>query len=301
MTNVRQYQGESLEEFSTPRRKVIRYWVPGEVNSNDAIAELKDTTIDRGDADPDGSSLIALRFTATERMGAGSDQGFMVDVEFGATGGTGSFPEIEDQDPAYRLVDLTAEQRRIILPVFKRVKTAFADTLGDAPTIGEEWSREDAEVSQVFQVLRVTCNVPRASYIGYNFDQNIAPQINKIHSLYASSTGLNKWRFIGANASQVNGDVFRITYEWEQDRGTDQLEIRDGATLISDSGEVTTSAPYLVPPVRDAYHDYVTRTEDLPGPIASGTTFNPVIEVMRVYSEALTGANAFLGDPKAAL
>jgi hypothetical protein len=303
MAIERQYGGERLEEATNPDRKTIRYLVTGEPNSTDAIAELK-TVIDIGDADPDGSTgMIARRFNASERLGSGADMGFIVDVEFTRSGITIGGDQIPDQDASYRLVDLTSENRRFIAPVFVRRQVAIADPAGASVVIDDEWAREDREFEQESLILRVTCNQVGSAYLGTNFDQVIAPQMNKVHQLYASSSGLNRWRFIGANASQVNSDTFRITYEWEQDRGTIVTEAFDGATQVSDKGQWSgNSARYIVLPIdRTPYHDWVAYTQPLPGPIASGAVYEPIIRERRVYEEDLTGANAFPGNPKAAL
>ncbi len=305
MAVERQYGGERLEEATSPDRKTIRYLVTGEPNSTDAIAELK-TVIDIGDADPDGSTgMIARRFSASERVGSGADMGFFVDVEFTRSGITIGGDQIPDQDDAYRLVDLSTETRRLIAPVFVRRQVAIADPAGASVVIDDEWAREDREFEQAFQILRVTCNQIASAYLGTNFDASIAPQVGKVHQLYSSTTlgALNRWRFLGANASQVNAGTFRITYEWEQDRGTVITEAFDGATRISDKGEwLGGSAQYIVLPIdRTAYFDWVAYTQPLPGPIASGAVYEPIIRERRVYEEDLTGANSFPGDPKAAL
>jgi hypothetical protein len=298
MSIVRQYSGEVLDAQNNPIRKVIRYLVPSAVTSTAAVDSLKATEIDYGDTDPDDATngLLATDFRAIERIGAGSEQGFFVEVTL-TRGGGGGFtgPNIPNQDEDYRLTDLTTETRRLRLPVFKQITAAYPGASG--VVMAEDWVRDDREFEQTFQILRVRCNLPSGTYLGTNFDQVISPEVNKIHQLYASSTGLNRWRFIGAQANQVNADVFRITYEWEQDRGTDAPE-----NALANNGTIDPMdpQPILLPDDRPAYHDWEAYAEPLAGPVI-GPLFEPKIVATRKYIENLTGANAFPGNPKAAL
>ena len=298
MSIVRQYSGEVLDEQNNPIRKVIRYFVPSAVTSTAAVASIKATEINHGDTDPDDATngLLATDFRATERIGAGSEQGFFVEVTL-TRGGGGGFtgPNIPNQEEDYRLVDLTTEIRRLRFPVFKQISVAYPGASG--VVMAEDWVRDDRDFEQAFQILRVRCNLPSGTFLGTNFDQVISPEVNKIHQLYASSTGLNRWRFIGAQANQVNADVFRITYEWEQDRGTDAPE-----NALANNGTIDPMdpQPILLPDTRPAYHDWEAYVEPVAGPVI-GPLFEPKIVATRKYIENLTGANAFPGLPKAAL
>lgn len=294
MSIIRTYAGETLDANNNINRKTIRYWVPGELTSDAAVDELQGTEINFGDPDPDDNAngLTATEFRAVERAGSGSEQGFFVEVTLTRGGGGFSGPPINNQDPGYRLVDLTTERRRLTFPVLKKIPVAYST--GSSVVNSFDWIRDDREYEQRFLILRVRCNVPSGSYIGANFDAVIAPQVNKVHTLYTSSSGLNKWRFLGANANQVNGDVFRVTYEWEQDRGSDAPD-----NASADNGTVG-SNPILLPPARPPYHDWEVRFEPVAGPTL-GPQSDPVIEATEMFEEDLTGAAGFLGNPLGAL
>lgn len=291
MSIIRQYASETLEEQSNPNRKVIRYFVPSAPTSNSAIASIKSTVVNFGATDPDGATngLLATSFRATERVGAGSQQGFYVDVEFTRNGGGFSGPQIPNQEPDYRLVDFTTERRKLIAPVFKQVPIAVSD--GTTVTQSFDWARDDREFEETFQIVRVRCNVSSAP--GNALATIVTPQLNKVHQIYGADE-VGRYRFIGVQANQVNGDVWRITYEWERDNGSVEPTNADA------DNEDWVSEPILLPPARPPYHDYEANLIPVVGPVL-GPNFEPSIKVTRIYEENLTGANSFPGNPKAAL
>ena len=111
MATVKRIQpGESYGEGAIPSNATIRFEVLGALKASEAIMAVKDDVangIAVGDIHPDvpGSRLQATRFRAVERIGAGNDRGWFIDVEFGVDGTGANFEEPPVTEPEYVTVE----------------------------------------------------------------------------------------------------------------------------------------------------------------------------------------------------
>lgn len=260
-----------------PDSDVIRYLVPG-VTKADALANLDLVAIT---THPDGLPLTVQAKNPTERVGAGADVGWYVDVVFGKNRLSGSDVRITPPDTTnidYVLDSASFRKDIITIPVVVETELVFPQPITGIPI--------STFLSRTIEVQRV---LPRTVYnlrLNVNsFTQSdlyaIEDQTGKIHQF-----GGRKWLFEGGDSSESEQGVFTINYSWLGDPGTPELEIPTGDGV---NQAITT-------PERPPFHDYVIRFYVLTtGPLSGQSRAR--VETVQTYEEDLTGYLSLPGGP----
>jgi len=233
-TVTRMEAGESLERASKPSRASIRYLVQGGAyTSNAAIAAVQDDVVNGialGDVHPEVAGLTATRFRAGERVGAGTDRSWFVDVEFGLDGAGANFEEPPVTEPTYSTTEFSTVDKDFKGPYWIRQPIVGVSPAGVLSTT-YAWEERFIEFRVSALQLRVVTNVtsdPNQSlnpYVLSNWVQNNA-QVNKIHNIPVG--GSFRWQYLGADSSQIAPDIWRITHQWWSDPGNGPIALPDG-------------------------------------------------------------------------
>lgn len=276
-TVTRQDLSESYEQGAIPSSATVRYLVEGAYTAFSAVSAVQSDAVAFGDPHPDsipGDRLRASRFRPSERVGAGADRGWFVDVIFTLDGSGANFEEPTTTEPDYVNPEMVVTRKEIEIPIFVKKKMFNGNPAGGVPIETFRWERDDRKVQTNGITLRITVNVGAGVYNLANFSL-ISAQSDKVHQF-----GGRKWQFIGANSSQVAADVWRLTYEWYADPGNAEITGVDTDKTI-------------VPPARGPFQDYRPEMVSVVVPGSFGAFEIPTIEVVEPLEEDLTGWTSF--------
>lgn len=275
---------ESFELREKPSSARIRYAVIGAYRAFDATNAVKDP-LNLGPAgtphpdDPSGN-LLSSSYVATERLGAGGDRGWYVDVQFTPFAGGANFEEPPITEPTYATAEFSTVDRIIKAPYFFKSPLSFES--GGSLVDSFDWKEGVQEFTVTGLQFRAVVNV--ATTASYNLGAFIATrdQSNVIHTF-----GLQNWLYQGAVSSQVSIDVWQVTHTWYADPGND---------APPKTGDVPNASDIISAPDRGAFEDYQKFTTPVMGPVI-GPTYTPGIGVRTVYETNANGYTGLVGDP----
>lgn len=287
--------GETFEASSVPSRATVRYLVQGSdaYRAIEAIAAVQNDVVNGialGAPHPDEiPSLTAVRFRASERVGAGQDRSWFVDVEFGLNGSGANFEEPPITEPTYSTVEFSTVDKDFNGPYWIREPIVGVSPAGVLSTT-YKWEERFVKFPLSALQLRVVTNVTSSSstnpYMLSNWVQNNA-QVNKVHNIPVG--GSFRWQYIGADSSQIAPDIWRITHQWWSDPGNGPIALPDG---INPSETVTYDLD------REPFQDYqsykIPAGVGIPG---VGPVWIPVVSVYEPFVSDPTGYTKLVGWP----
>lgn len=275
LTFSRQYREGSLSVGQTFNSSVaesdtLRYLVPGATKADvEANLDLIALTTP-GAAHPDGiPGLTVQGHTVSERVGAGTDVGWFVDVTFARNRLSGGGVAVTPPDKTsqfYRLDGTSSRIDEITIPLLaKQAKTFWVPYGGTR--IGYTYKRFD--IKRALPRTQYVLEVNTATF-GQTEVNALEAQTGKIHQF-----GGKKWLFQGGSMDEAEEGVYSITYTWMSDPGTPEVTITD----VPGSDTV-----YLTTPERMPFQEYVVR----PYTDGSGYTQFEII-LVGTYEEDLLG------------
>lgn len=287
-TVKRMESSESFERTSLPVRATIRYLVLGAYKANAAVEAVQNDPdgIALGDAHPDaiaGDRLQATRFRVSERVAAGEDRSWFVDVEFGIDGSGANFEEPPTSEPDYSTVEFSTVDKDFKAPYWIREPQVGVSPSGTLTTT-YKWEERFSEFQITGLQLRVVVNVNADEYKLSNWVANQA-QVNRIHTIGGST----KWQYLGASSSQVAVDVWQVTHEWWADPGNGPIPIPDGA---NPSQTITYTQDRL--PFEDYQSYKIPAGVGIPG---VGPVWVPVVSIYEPFVEEANGFTNLVGYP----
>jgi hypothetical protein len=274
--------GESLEAGQLPNSATIRFSVIGAYHSLDAINEVKTVFGPPGTAHPDDTAgnLKSSRYLASERLGAGSDRGWFVDVQFSPAGGEANFQAPPVTEPDYVTAEFSNVFKTIKAPYFFKSPLSFEQ---DGSIVNSfDWKEGVDEFTVTGIQLRVVVNV--ATTTQYNIGAFFVTQNQS--SVIHTIEGVD-FLYEGAVSSQVSFDVWQVTHTWYADPGNDAPP---KTTSVPDSADIISS------PKREPFQDYQKYRTDVMGP-TTGPAYTPAIGVRDVYKKVPGGHNGLIGNP----
>lgn len=279
---------ESFERTSLPVRATIRYLVLGAYKANEAVESVQTdpSGIALGDAHPDaiaGDRLKATRFRVSERVAAGVDRSWFVDVEFNIDGSGANFEEPPVNEPGYSAVEFSTVDKDFKSPYWIREPQAGVSPAGVITTT-YKWEERFLEFPLTGLQLRIVVNVTADEYKLSNWVVNQG-QVNRIHTIGGST----RWQYLGASSSQVTVDVWQVTHEWWSDPGNGPIPLPNGANA---SETITFGDPR--PPFQDYQSYKIPAGVGIPG---VGPIWIPVVSLYEPYIDEPNGFQSLVGYP----
>ena len=257
----------------------LRYLVPGNTKA-DALANVDLQALIASGTHPDGiSGLFLQAANPTERVGAGSDVGWYVDVVYGKNRMSGSDVRVTPPDrtsPDYRLDSTSSRIEIIEVPLLAEYQTeAMGPTPGGGPLFLYTYNRIDLRrvLPMTQYMLKLNTNTFGSAQV-----EAITKQTGKIHEF-----GNRKWLFESGQMSEVEEGVYSITYVWKHDPGTPFVLVETGP------GD---PVYFLVTPTRGPFQEYIIE------PYKDGNDNQRFrVKVRDTYEEDLLGWASLPGNP----
>ena len=276
--------GESFEQGQSPNSATIRYSVIGayrSINATNAVKEISNFG-PPGTPHPDDptGNLKSSRYLATERLGAGGDRGWYVDVQFTPAGGDANFQPPPITEPVYATAEFSNVFRTIKAPYFFKSPLAYES---DGSLVEAfDWKEGVDEFTITGVQFRAVVNV--ATTVNYNLGAFLVTknQSSVIHTIQGVD-----FLYEGAVSSQVSLNVWQVTHTWFADPGNDAPP---KTTDVPNPSDIISS------PERDPFQDYQKSQVPAIGPTA-GPVYTPIIGVREVYARNPTGYTGLVGDP----
>jgi len=279
-TVTRLETGESYAERAVPSEATVRYKVLGAYTGESAVSAVKAEFGPTGTVHLEDQTgrLKSYQYVAVERVGAGSDRGWLVDVMFSLDSGGASFETPPVTEPDYATAEFNDLEKTIKAPYFFKVPTQYES--GGSIATSFDWNSGVQDFVIAGLAFRAVVNVPASEYNFAAFD-SARLQKNKIHTF-----GGVKWQYLGATSSQIASDVWKITHEWWNDPGNDAPPIPIGSN----------ASDIINAPARAPFEDYAKYVDPVVGPVL-GPTYEPVVSVYSPYVEDPSGYTGLIGDP----
>lgn len=263
-----------------PTSDTLRYNVPG-AKKADALAHSSLAAV-LASEHPDfpGYGMWPQSAVAVERIGAGTDIGWIVEVEYALNRLTGSGVQVvppDTTDQLYKLESVSTRIEEITIPVV-HVQRAYLPILGSIlPPVLTNFSVQRLDVKQVLPMTQyqVRLNVEKSTFDAASV-ATIAGETGKIHTF-----GGLQWLFQGGSSDELESGVVSIVYTWMNDPGTPAI-----ASLVNDNINL-----YRIAPDRLPFQEYVVRTFT--------TASGPDAEILCVntYEANPTGHTTLPGSP----